>query len=196
MRSIKREFGVGLILAGMGFAFASKTMTGAVIGSYSHNFFGVIGVMIFILGLIFTYSGARENYEYMQRESKLKEMLGNKYGSITEKEKLLYNKSLRRHEERLNKYRVEETPEESQKKENLAEVLKKRGYIPTKSRELLSIAKKLKYDIKIGGDGYIVRDEKGKKITEIGKHREIPRGTARHILEALAEGEFHGRKTA
>lgn len=196
MRNIKRDFGIGLILTGIGFAFASKTMTGAVVGSSSHNFFGIIGVMIFILGLMFAYSGARENLAYMERESKLKGMIGNKYESMTEKDKLLYNKSLRRHEERLERYHLSEKPEEIEEKDNLAEILKKRGYIPTKSRELLSLAKKLKYDIKVGGDGYIVRDSEGKKITEIGKHREIPRGTARKILEALAEGEFQGRKTA
>lgn len=68
--------------------------------------------------------------------------------------------------------------------------------IETSSKKLIRIAKRCGYDIRVGGDGFVVRDLRKNKITEIPKSKVVASGTARSILKALSKGVFVGRKSA
>lgn len=99
---------------------------------------------------------------------------------------------------RHGKSKLEETAKEAQplrasaKKyselRNEAQQWLKQGYIPEKTRELISVAKRSGYNIESSREGYKIK-KYGKVITEIPGHKRIKKYTSKNILKALATGE-------
>ena len=98
--NIKRVSGIiGTVVGVILIVSAKKTLTGGAVGSSELSILSLIGSFMIIIGLIVILT-SREHYE-----SRLREMLGEKYTTLSSEEKHAYVKSYRRSEERKEKER-------------------------------------------------------------------------------------------
>lgn len=195
----KRILGISLVITSTIISLANLTLTGAVIG-LSKTIFSLLGIVLFIAGVLLLVS-REEGVKYLERDERLEKILGKeRFRGLKPNKAIKYNKSLRRYEERLAREKAFESKynlESLKLLKNEATECLARGYIPMKRDELLRLARRCGYDIVPGGEGMIIKDKKTrKKITEIGKHKELRRSTAKQALISLATGEFIFRKSA
>lgn len=105
---------LGVILIAIGSFFvinSSSYLTGfTIIEQIDERTSSIFGTALLVLGIaILSYTG---NVEYVERESRLKSILGEKYYTLSEREKEAYNKAYRRHseaEERRNTAKTEDS---------------------------------------------------------------------------------------
>lgn len=191
----KRILGMLIALSGLFLIFSDFKLTGAVIGLPSEPVVKVAGMIIFLVGISLIATAEKE---YRERESRLKKIMGRKFESLSEEERNTYIKSYRRHEKKEEKKiaLLDYSPEKIKYLQNEATEALKRGYIPERTSELIQIAKQCGYNLFSGGEGTIVRDSRGNKITEIGGHNRTERIIAKKVLKAMAIGKFYGKKSA
>lgn len=202
MNKLRMFIGLLLMVLGSVLVISSYNgLTGHIISTESNSnltYIALIGVLTLISGILIILSTEQERYR--KRDIKLQRALGGqRYSALSEEDRNTYNKSLRRYEDRIDrnkKYQLKiSTPPVSSIKNSAADALS-RGYIPENTSELLRIARGSGYGIDTGGDGYIIRDSSGTRITDIGKHPNTNRNTARRILSALATGVPQGASRA
>ena len=159
---------LGIVLFLLNSAF---NITGAVIlEGFSDRYFSILGLIFIALGFVIT--SFTESEEYESRESKLKNMIGErKYDRLSEYEKHAYNKAYRRSMEKRN-IGGRQGHSELEKKSDFEIIRTKhferavRNYDPDliqKAIEKIGTGKgrekKLKKDI-----GYSVRTSKGDRL--------------------------------
>lgn len=94
-------------------------------------------------------------------------------------------------------------PDEEKKPQEAAQIVAcstalgylRQGYIPTKTRELVSLARTCGYLVDERGNHLKVFTKSGGLVTSIPSHKghDLASGTARQIVEGLATGTFAGR---
>lgn len=99
---IKRWLGVVLLFVGLGLSFASKTMTGAVIGFSPLNLLGFFGILVFIAGIFLLYSS---NLEEITEgiEDKMTPWQKEKFKGLKYEERKAYEKSYQSHFKKIGK---------------------------------------------------------------------------------------------
>ncbi|MAG39970.1 hypothetical protein CMI41_03310 [Candidatus Pacearchaeota archaeon] len=96
----RRVFGLSLLLLGVIVFFMGSvtSITGFSISEHTMQvgklIFQIIGSSLIVLGALIFISEGRA---YAERESKLREVLGSAWERVSDKDRLIYNKSLRRH---------------------------------------------------------------------------------------------------
>lgn len=192
-KGIFLKLGFTFILLGVVmFLNSAQNITGyAIFEGADLNVGYYVGAWCVVFGLVLLYIGKSELH-YRERDSSLKEMLGSeRYGSLSERDRILLNKSYRRHLERGQEHAHQKTAH-IVSREEIPEPTP-HGKVPTTQRELLNMAREMGYEIQKGEKSYIIRNSYGRIITTIGHHREIGKGKAAEIYKSLDEGNYKGR---
>lgn len=51
----KKGFGIGLLFIGVFIIFTSRVLTGAVIGAKPENYLGILGILVFVVGIVILF---------------------------------------------------------------------------------------------------------------------------------------------
>ena len=101
----KRVIGIFLLIISVSIVLTNISLTGAVIGIANQNnsFLYLISIAFLIAGVYMVITG-KTYREYLERNSKLQEMLGDeKFESVPDEQRMNMNKSLRRYLQRKQK---------------------------------------------------------------------------------------------
>ncbi len=101
----KRVIGIFLLIISVSIVLTNISLTGAVIGIANQNnsFLYLISIAFLIAGVYMVITGNTDR-EYLERNSKLQEMLGDeKFESVPDEQRMNMNKSLRRYLQRKQK---------------------------------------------------------------------------------------------